>query len=81
MSSPIGSVRPLSLRTLVSGRLRGPFNKADDDVVGVTVEVAAGPVIPRRHAGVAVSRGDLHISQGNTGVQAGGDEGVAANED
>jgi len=43
----------------------------------VTVEVAAGPVIPRRHSGVAVPRGDLHIPQRDTRVQAGGDEGVS----
>ena len=40
------------------GFLGGSFNEADQDVVGMTVEVAAGPVIPRRHPGVAVLRGD-----------------------
>jgi len=30
----------------------------------MTVEVAAGPVIPGRHPGVAVPRGDLNITQG-----------------
>ena len=58
------------------GFLGGSFNEADDDVVGVTVEVAAGPVIPCRHPRVAVSGGDLHIPQRNAGVQAGGDESV-----
>jgi hypothetical protein len=53
----------------------GVFDEADDDVVGVTVEVAAGPVIPGRHPGVAVSRGDLDIAQRDACVKAGGDEG------
>ena len=55
--------------------LYGSFDEADDDVVGVTVEVAAGPVIPGRHPGVAVPRGDLHIPQRDTCVKAGGDVG------
>jgi len=55
--------------------LSGSFDEADDDVVGVTVEVAAGPVIPRGHAGVAVPRGDLDITQRDTCVKAGGDGG------
>ena len=52
------------------GFLGGSFNEADDDVVGVPVEVAAGPVIPGRHPGVAVPCGDLghraagHLRQG-----------------
>jgi hypothetical protein len=57
-------------------RLRGPFDEADQDVVGVTVEVAAGSVIPRRHPRVAVSRSDLNVTQGDTCVQACGDEGM-----
>ena len=51
--------------------LPGVFDETDHDVVGVTVEVAAGPVIPRGHPWVAVPRGDLHITQRNPGVQAG----------
>jgi hypothetical protein len=58
---------------VVAVGLSGPFDEADDDVVGVTVKFAAGPIIPRRHPGVAVSYGDLHIPQRNAGVQAGGD--------
>ena len=50
--------------------LSGSVEEIDHDVVGVPVEVAAGPVIPGRHPGVAVPCGDLDIAQRDTCVKA-----------
>ena len=50
--------------------LRSPSNEGRDDVVGVPVQVAAGPVVPGGHAGVGVTGGDLHVPQRDAGIQA-----------
>ena len=47
------------------------------DVVGVAVEVAAGPVIPHGGARVSVADSDLHVAQVGVGVEHGRDVGVA----
>src|SRR5690349_18994148 len=47
------------------------------DVVGVAVEVLAGPVITHRGARVGVAGGDLDVAQVHADVEHGGDEGVA----
>ena len=48
-----------------------------EDVVGVAVEVLAGPVVAHGGAGVGVAGGDLDVAQVDAGVEHGGDEGVA----
>ena len=47
-----------------------------EDVVGVPVEVLAGPVVAGGRAGIGVPGGDLDIAQVNPGIQHGRDEGV-----
>lgn len=47
-----------------------------EDVIGVPVEVLAGPVIARGRAGIGVPGGDLDIAQVNSRIQHGRDEGV-----
>ncbi len=47
-----------------------------EDVVGVPVEVVAGPVIAGGGAGIGVPGGDLDIAQVDPGVEHGRDEGV-----
>jgi hypothetical protein len=42
-----------------------------EDVVGVPVEVLAGPVIAGSCAGIGVPGGDLDIAQVNPGIQTG----------
>ena len=46
-----------------------------EDVVGVAVEVLAGSVVAHGGAGVGVAGGDLDITQINSGIQHGCDEG------
>ena len=46
----------------------------DDDVGGVSVEVLAASVVDGRGARVSVSRSDLHVTEGNAGVEGGHDE-------
>ena len=43
----------------------------------MAVEVAAGPVVPHRGAGISVSGGDLHVAQVGAGVEHGRDVGMA----
>ena len=45
-----------------------------EDVVGVPVEVLAGPVVARGRAGIGVPGGDLDIAQVNPGIQHGCNE-------
>jgi hypothetical protein len=40
-----------------------------EDVVGVAVEVFAGPVVSHGGAGVGVAGGDLYVTQVNSGVE------------
>jgi hypothetical protein len=40
-----------------------------EDVVGVPVEVLAGPVVAHGGAGVGVPGGDLDIAQVNSGIE------------
>jgi hypothetical protein len=47
------------------------------DVVGVPVEVLAGPVVAHGGSRIGVAGGDLHVAQADAGVEHGGDEGVA----
>jgi len=44
---------------------------AGEDVVGVPVEVLAGPVIAHGRARIGVPGGDLDITQANPGIQTG----------
>src|SRR6516164_10920628 len=44
-----------------------------DDVSGVPVEAAAGPVIAHRGARIGVRGGFLDVTQRNSGVEGGGD--------
>jgi hypothetical protein len=48
-----------------------------DDVGGVAVQRLAATVIPHRGTWVGVTGGFLHVAQRHTGVEGGGDEGVA----
>src|SRR5690349_20781582 len=41
------------------------------DVIRVTVQVVAGPVIPHRGAGIGVAGGDLHVAQVSASVETG----------
>ena len=45
-----------------------------EDVIGVPVEVLAGPVIARGRAGIGVPGGDLDIAQVDPGIEHGRDE-------
>jgi hypothetical protein len=47
-----------------------------DDVCGVPVQAAAGPIVPDRGPGIGVGGGFLHVAQRHPGIQRGGDEGV-----
>ncbi len=47
------------------------------DVVGVAVEVLAGPVVAHGGAWVGVAGGDLDVAQVHASVEHGGDEGMA----
>jgi hypothetical protein len=47
-----------------------------EDVVGMAVEVLAGPVIPHRGARVGMAGGDLDVPQIHAGIEHGRDEGV-----
>jgi len=57
------------------GRLAaGSCDVGGNDVGGVAVEGSPGPVIAHRCSGVGVGSCCLHVAQGNTGVESGGDE-------
>ena len=47
------------------------------DVVGVTVKILAGPVLPHRRAWISMAGRDLNIPQVHPGVQHGRNERVA----
>jgi len=55
----------------------GACDVGGDDIGGVPVQAAAGPVVPDRGARVRVRRRLLHVPQGHSGIQGGGDEGVS----
>ena len=56
---------------------RCPGEVGGDDVGGVPVQAAAGPVIAHRGPRVGVRSGFLHVPQRHSGVQRGGDERVS----
>src|SRR5215472_14706567 len=56
---------------------RGSGKVGGDDVGGVPVEAAAGPVVAHRRAWVGVGGGFLHVAKRDSGVEGGGDERVA----
>jgi len=59
--------------------LGGSGDEGGDDVVGVSVEVAAGSVVAGGGAGVGVSGGDLDVARRDSGVlQGASDVGVAS---
>jgi DNA-binding CsgD family transcriptional regulator len=68
---------PVSPGPVGRGSAGGDGDEGGDDVGGVTVEGLAGPVVAHRRARVGVTGCFLHIAQGHTGVQGGGDEAVA----
>ena len=47
-----------------------------DDVRGVPVQAAAGPVVLHRGSRIGVRGGLLYVTQGGPGIERGGDEGV-----
>ena len=49
-------------------------NECDNDVGGVAVEVLSAPVVDGGCAGVGMAGGELHVTQGDTGVEGGHDE-------
>lgn len=49
-------------------------DECGDDVGGVSVEAASGPVVAHRCSRVGVAGGFLDVSQRDTGVEGGGDE-------
>jgi hypothetical protein len=55
----------------------GASDVGRDDIGGVPVQAAAGPVVPDRGARVRVGGGLLHVAQRHAGVQGGGDERVS----
>src|SRR5665647_1875067 len=57
---------PLCARSHVGG----------EDVVGVAIEVLAGPVVLHGGAWVGVAGGDLHVAEVDSGVEHLGHEGV-----
>ena len=57
-------------------RLRARGHVGGEDVVGVAVQVLAGPVVPHGGARVGVPCSNLDVAQVDTGVEHGGDEGV-----
>src|SRR6266568_173804 len=67
-------------RVLAAGGVAGSCpggHVSGQDVVGVAVEVVAGPVIPHRGTRVGVSGSDLHVAQVGAGVEHGRDVGMA----
>ena len=53
----------------------GACDVGGDDIGGVPIQAAAGPVIADRGARVRVRRRLLHIPQWHSGIQGGGDIG------
>jgi len=54
----------------------GSGDECGDDVGGVPVEGTSGPVVAHRGPGISVRRCLLDVTQGNAGIQCGGDERV-----
>jgi hypothetical protein len=52
----------------------GARDVGGDDVSGVPVQAAAGPVIPHRGPRIGMRGGLLHVAQRDPGIQRGGDE-------
>ncbi len=48
--------------------------EGDDDVGGVTVEVLSASVVDRRRSRIGVAGGELHVSEGDAGIEGGHDE-------
>ena len=47
------------------------------DVVGVTIQVLAGPAVAHRGARVGVTSGDLDVPEVDAGIEHGRDKGMA----
>ena len=60
-----------------SGLPGGSGDVGGDDVGGMPVQAATGPVVPHRGSRVSMRRGILDIAQRDPGIERGGDERVA----
>jgi hypothetical protein len=55
--------------------LAGAGNEGGDDIAGVTVKVVTGPVVTGGGPRIGVTGRDLDVSQSDTRVEAGGNDG------
>ena len=54
----------------------GAGHEGGDDVRGVPIEGAPRAVVSHRRARIGMRGGLLHVTESDTGVEGGGDEGV-----
>src|ERR1700724_2139126 len=73
---PGGFGRQAELMLTDVGLTGGARDKGSDDIGGVPVQAAAGPVVPHRGPRIRVGGGLLHIAQRYPDVERGGDERV-----
>ena len=55
----------------------GTRDVGGDDIGGVPVQAAAGPVVPHRGSRVSMGGGFLDVAQRDPGIERGGNEGMS----